>query len=196
MNSILKYFTFTIFFLSLSCKSQNTATLQQMEECSRRPNRGREGCPDLQGVKFVKDTDNRLDRFVGTWKGTFNGKQVELKLEKKEDFGRWDVKWDKLMGKIRVKDNQGNIIFDSFQDPEEDANPYGVNFQGSSYEMRFSGKDECEDYGILFININSVPINGTKMKLHYFRDGDVVDTATCPTLLPENDMELTKQKAL
>lgn len=181
------------FFLPYSFKAQTIATLQQMEECSNRPNRGSEGCPDLQDAKFVKDVGNRLDKFVGTWKGTFNGKQVELKLEKKEDFGKWDIKWDQLNGKLKVKDSQGIVIFNSFQNSENDANPYGVNFQGSSYEMSFSGKDECDDYGILFININSVPINGTKMKLHYFRDGDVIDTATCPTLLPENDMELTKQ---
>lgn len=41
-----------------------------------------------------------------------------------------------------------------------------------------------------------VDFDSKKMKFHYFRDGDVVDTATCRILLPENDMELTKQKSL
>lgn len=35
-----------------------------------------------------------------------------------------------------------------------------------------------------------------EMILHYFRDGDLVDTVSCPTLLPEDYMELTKQKTL
>lgn len=194
MKSIINIIAVLLFIFS--CKAQQTVSLLQMEECGRRPTYGSEGCPDLQGTKFVKDVDNRLDKFVGTWKGTFNGKQVELKLEKKEDFGRWDVKWDKLMGKIRIKDSQGNIIFDSFQNLEHDANPYGNNFQRTAYEMRFSGKDECDDYGTVFIEIQSVPVNGTKMRLFYSREGDVVDTATCPTLLPEDWMELTKQKTL
>lgn len=182
-------------FLSLSCKSQ-TISLLQMEECGRRANRAQEGCPDLQGSKFVKDVDNRLDKFIGSWKGEFNGKQVELKLEKRIDFGDSDRKWDKLMGKIRVKDSQGNILFDSYQNADNDAIPYGYNFQQTVYEMRFSGKNECDDYGILFIEIKSTSLNGSKMRLFYSRDGDVVDTATCPTLLPEDWMELTKQKAL
>jgi hypothetical protein len=34
------------------------------------------------------------------------------------------------------------------------------------------------------------------MRLRYFRSRDVVDTVACPILLPEDDMELTKQKTL
>ncbi len=85
---------------------------------------------------------------------------------------------------------------DSFQDPENDANPFGVNFQHTAYEMRFSGINNCDDYGIIFIEIKSTSLNGSQMTLHYVRDGDVVDTPTCPTLLPEDYMELTKQKTL
>lgn len=87
-------------------------------------------------------------------------------------------------------------MFESFQYPENDAIPYGVNFQGSSYEMLFSGISNCDDYGIIFIEIKSTSLNGSKMTLHYVRDGDIVDTPTCPTLLPEDYMELTKQKTL
>jgi hypothetical protein len=194
MKSIINIIA--VLLIIFSCKAQNTATLLQMEECRNRPNRASEGCPDLKDVIYVKDSDNRLDKFVGTWKGNFNGKVIELKLEKKEDFGNNDVKWDRLIGKIRVKDSQGNVIFDSFQNPENDANPYGYNFQRSVYEMRFNGKDECDDYGTVFIEIQSVPVNGTKMRLFYSRDGDVIDTTTCPTLLPEDWTELTKQKTL
>lgn len=177
----------------LSCKAQQTVSLQQMEECSRRPTQETEGCPDLQNAKFVKDVGNRLNKFAGTWKGIFNGKKVELKLEKKEDFGNNSIKWDKLIGKLRIKDSQGNVLFDSFQNPESDFLPYGVNFQGSAYEMLFFGVGNCNDSGTIFIEIKSTPINGSKMRLQYFRDGDVIDTATCPTLLPEDYMELTRQ---
>lgn len=194
MKSIINIIAVLLFVFS--CKAQQTVSLQQMEECGRRPTYGSEGCPDLQGAKFVKDVDDRLDKFVGSWKGAFNGKQIELKLEKKENFGKWDVKWDQLNGKLKVKDNQGNVLFGSFQNPENNPNPYGVNFQRTVYEMSFSGKDECDDYGTVFIEMQSVPVNGTKMRLFYSREGNVVDTTTCPTLLPEDWMELTKQKTL
>ena len=47
------------------------------------PNRDTEGCPDLENITYVKDTNNRLDQFIGIWKGTYGGKQYEIKLEKK-----------------------------------------------------------------------------------------------------------------
>lgn len=193
MKNIISLIIIMLFYLPFSCKAQTIATLQQMEECSNRPNRDKEGCPDLQDVTHVKDTDNRLNKFVGTWKGTFNGKQVELKLEKKEDFGKWDVKWDQLNGKLKIKDSQGNVLFDSFSNPENKANPYGNNFQRAVYEMRFYGINNCNDSGTVFIEIKSTPINGSKMRLFYSRDGNVVDTAACPTLLPADWMELTRQ---
>lgn len=193
MKPIINLLTIVLFIFS--CKAQ-TISLQQMEDCGNRPNNATEGCPDLQEAKFVKDTDNRLDKFVGTWKGSFNGKEVELKLEKKEDFGDNERKWDKLMGKIRVKDSQGNVLFDSFQNLENDAIPYGMNFQRTVYEMLFYGVNNCNDSGTVFIEIKNVPVNGSKMRLFYSRDGDVVDTTTCPTLLPSDWMELTKQKTL
>ncbi|MFN4363310.1 hypothetical protein [Chryseobacterium hispalense] len=132
-----------------------------MEECSRRPNKSIP-CPGVENVTHVKDTDHRLDKFVGTWIGTFNGKQVELKLEKKEDFGNYDTKWEQLNGKIRIKDGQGNVIFESFNSSEEDAIPFGINFQGSAYEMLFSGINNCDEYGKLFIEIKGVSANVTK----------------------------------
>lgn len=46
------------------------------------------------------------------------------------------------------------------------------------------------------INESYCRFDSKKMKLHYFMDADVVDTATCPTFLPENDMELTKHETL
>lgn len=83
MKNIINLFILILIISSFSCKAQTVATLQQMEECRKRPKRGVEPCPGMENVTHVKDTENRLDKFVGIWKGTFNGKQVELKLEKK-----------------------------------------------------------------------------------------------------------------
>ena len=81
--------TFTIIvFLSLiiSCKAQVIGTLEQFEECQTRPNRD-EGCPDLDNITYVKDTNNRLNQFVGTWKGNYGGKQYEIQFEKQLQWG-------------------------------------------------------------------------------------------------------------
>lgn len=57
-----------IFLLAItSCKAQLTGTLEQFEECTMRPNQDQEGCPDLENITYVKDTNNRLNQFIGTW---------------------------------------------------------------------------------------------------------------------------------
>ncbi|WP_143885643.1 DUF6705 family protein [Chryseobacterium binzhouense] len=93
MKNIIKLFTAQLFIIFFSCKAQTTATLQQMEECRNRPDKSIP-CPGMDNVTHVKDVGNRLNAYEGTWKGTFEGKQIELKLEKKIDFGNYDMKWD------------------------------------------------------------------------------------------------------
>ncbi|WP_143885645.1 DUF6705 family protein [Chryseobacterium binzhouense] len=193
MKNLIKLFTAVLLIASIACKSQTTASLLQMEECSNRPNRVTEGCPDLEDVKFVKDVDNRLNSYVGTWKGTFEGKQIELKLEKKIDFGNYDMKWDQLIGKIRIKDAQGNILYDSFQNADDNADPYGYNFQHTVYEMGFSGKSGCIN-GTIYLHTPTLSLNGgNKMKIFFYPNGDAIDTPTCPKLLPLTWADLTKQ---
>ena len=72
--------------------------------------------------------------------------------------------------------------------------PYGVNFQHSVYEMSFSGKNNCDDYGKIFLETPSISLNGgIKIKIFYAPDGDAVDTTAYPKLLPLEWTELTKQ---
>ena len=126
--------------------------------------------------------------FEGTWKGSYNGKQIELNLVKKINFGEYDIKWDQLNGKIRVKDNQGNIILDTFSNPDVDANPYGYNFQGAEYVMRFTANSKCYDYGKLFLEVQQVGINNSnppQLQLIFIKNtaGDITTrdvTIECP----------------
>lgn len=199
MKTTIKLFIFTTICSFYSCSAQTIATLQQMEECRKRPNKNEEDCPGMENIKFVKDIGNRLDKFVGTWTGNDNGKSYELKLEKKVDFGEYDVKWDQLIGKIRIKDNQGNILYDTFSDPEIDANPFGVNFQGSTYEMHFGGNFDCGETGNVFMDILPNPSDGSKLRFFYTSNAEGHDPVKCPNyssfvpLLPLDWTTLTKQ---
>lgn len=193
MKTLIKLFIIISIYSFSSCSAQTTASLQQMEDCRKRPNKS-EDCPGMENVIYVKDIGNRLNKFIGTWKGTSNGKSYELKLEKKENFGNNEVKWDKLIGKLKIKDNQGNILFDSFQNSEADAEPYGYNFQGSAYEMRFSTNNNCGDHGTIFLEIKSIVINGDKMRMFYYPSSGLANNnSICPDLLPLDWTEFTKQ---
>ncbi|WP_143884486.1 DUF6705 family protein [Chryseobacterium binzhouense] len=187
MRNNLKIHLTYLFLLTLSCQAQTTITLDQAATYLDSPN----GIPI--GTKYVKDVDNRLNTYEGTWKGTFESKQIELKLEKKIDFGNYSVKWDQLIGKIRIKDGQGNILYDSFQNPEDNADPYGYNFQHTVYEMRFRGKSGCVD-GTIYLHTPTLTLSGgSTMKIFFYPNGDAIDTPTCPKLLPLTWADLTKQ---
>lgn len=205
MKTIIQINILIFSLLAFSCKAQTTVSLLQMEECSNRPNRASEGCPDLQGAQYVKDIGNRLDPFVGIWKGTYDGKHFELRLEKKINFGENEVKWDKLIGRMLVKDNNGNIIYNSLGAPDNNTKLRGDNFQGTTYVMDFTGNYDCKEYGGVFITILPLlslnnPNQEIKMQLFYFPDTpEISTTITCPNpntfvpLLPKEWMTLIKQ---
>lgn len=209
MKNIKTIFTLVVFAGLFSCKAQQTiASLKQIEDCGKRPESSIEPCPGMENVTSVKDVDNRLNVFEGTWKGSYNGKQIELNLVKKTDFENYDMKWDQLNGKIRVKDNQGNIILDSFNNPDIDANPYGYNFQGAEYVMRFTANGDCYDEGKIFLQVQQVGINNSnppQLQVVFIKTsvGDLRTTPLsddCPnygtyqTMLPHNaKVFLTKQ---
>ncbi len=193
MKTFKKLFTLLIIYSFYSCSAQTIISLNDAAIYINSP----DGIP--VGVKFVKDTQGRLNKFVGIWKGTANGKSYELKLEKRESFGEYSVKWDQLIGKLRVKDNQGNILFDSFSNSDIEANPNGINFQHNTYEMTFMGSSDCSELGSVFIDILKNPTDGSKMKLFYHSTAERIDPAKCPNyntfvpLLPTDWMTLIKQ---
>ena len=208
MKNIKTVFTLIIFAGLFSCKAQQTvATLQQSEDCSKRPESGKEPCLGMENVTHIKDTDNRLNVFEGIWKGSYNGKQIELNLIKKVNFGEYDVKWDKLIGKVRVKDSKGNILLDTFSNSDLDANPYGYNFQGAEYVMRFRANGDCFDEGSIFLQVQQVGINNSnppQLQVVFIKATGVGTAselaAYCPnystyqTMLPHNaKVFLTKQ---
>ncbi|MCT2564274.1 DUF6705 family protein [Chryseobacterium herbae] len=194
-------FIFTFLCMILSCKAQVVGTLEQFEECSNRPNSD-DGCPDLENITYVKDTNNRLDQFVGTWKGSANGKQYEIKLEKKTNykfFPESATSWDRIIGRILIKDSSGNIIYNSMNKSDKETYFSGDNFQHRGYVMSFVGNYKCLESGSVFIETRLN--NPNEMKLFYSQDKDglITSSSQCPNfdtfvpLLPIEVMILTKQ---
>jgi hypothetical protein len=195
-----RLFILTLFLVIVSCKAQVIGTLEQFEECAMRPNHD-EGCPDLENITYVKDTNNRLNQFVGTWKGSYGGKQYEINLEKKVNYKYFPTSktsWDRIIGRMLVKDNSGNIIYNSMNKPDNNTFFSGDNFQRTVYVMSFVGNYDCLESGDVFIEtkIN----NPNEMTLFYSQDKDgLLNPAKCPnfstfvSLLPTQKMTLTKQ---
>ncbi|PTT75995.1 MULTISPECIES: DUF6705 family protein [unclassified Chryseobacterium] len=195
-----RLFILTLFLIFVSCKAQVIGTLEQFEECEMRSNHD-DGCPDLENITYVKDTNNRLNQFVGTWKGNYNSKQYEIKLEKKINYKSEPtdgLSWDMIIGRIKISDNSGNVVYTSMNKPDNDTYFWGYNFQKRSYAMHFVGNYDCLESGDVFIETRLN--NPNEMTLVYFQDKDgLLNPAKCPNfnsfvpLLPSQKMTLTKQ---
>lgn len=179
---------------------ERIGTLYQMEECVNRPNHDEMGCPDLEDVTYVKDIDNRLDKFIGVWKGIYEDKTYEFRFDKKTKFGEYEIKWDMLIGRLLVKNSSNVVVYNSLNTSDSNTDMYGDNFQRNTYMFSWGSKNNsyCNDSGVIFVEVKKN--NPNKMRLHFDRDKTIYNAHKCPnystyrTVIPENtELILTKQ---
>ncbi len=186
-----------ISIIAISCKSQ-TISLEEAAQCLTNPN-----CPDFN---YEKDINNSLDKYVGTWKGTYNGKVYELKFNKNL-YTSFDLemKRDRIKGRLRITTDvpnglQGLTIFDNFNEPDDEKTRFsGLGFQPNlqSYMVNFVGPSPqgCINYGTVYLTVK--PNTPNQMKIIYASDHDIV-VGGCPSTFEQTFPEkktiiLTKQ---
>ena len=180
-----------LFITGVSCKAQTTISLEQAYQYSKSD----DGIPET--VTYIKDINNRLDQFVGTWKGSYNGKNYEFKFIKKLNYTKYTVKWDKLIGRILIKDSNGNIIYNTMNESDDNTMFWGYQLQTRAYVMSFVYNSYCNDSGDIFIEVRKN--NSNEMTLYFYKDGGLYNPAKCPNydtyvpLLPKDKIVLTKQ---
>jgi len=169
----MKYLLLIIITSFISCQAQ-TISLEEAAQCQINPN-----CPDFT---YAKDINNSLNKYVGTWKGTFDGKVYEVKFAKKEFQGN-DIKDDLLIGRIKITDSNNQIVYNTFNETDDKKTHFkGLYFQSNlqAYVMYFSGPwaTSCINRGTvhLFMNINYP----TKMSITYLPQNDITD-GDCPS---------------
>jgi len=186
----MKYLFFILTLITVSSKAQ-TVSLETAAQCVIEPN-----CPNYN---YAKDLNNSLEKYVGTWKGNYNGKTYELQFQKDifEDVG---IKRDELIGRIKIKDSAGNVIYDTFNEPDNTkTNFIGLNFQSDlkAYRVYFSGNTPkgCINYGTVYLKIK--PETPNQMSIFYWSEDDIVE-GVCPasftkTFPEKKTINLTKQ---
>lgn len=184
--------TILLAFIAFSCKSQ-TMSLEETAQCQANPN--------CAGYTYTKDINNTLDKYIGVWKGTYNGKVYEIKFNKNL-YDNMGIKRDRIKGRLRIT-TTGNlplVIFDNFNEPD-DAKTYfsglGLTENLQSYEMHFSGPytSGCLNAGSVFLKIN--PNTPNQMTIIYWSDKDIV-VGDCPstfttTFPQQQEILLTRQ---
>ncbi|WP_426481377.1 DUF6705 family protein [Chryseobacterium sp. R2ACT005] len=168
----MKYLFFTLIFLTTSCNAQ-VISLEAAAQCPVTSN-----CPQYN---YAKDINNSLDKYISTWKGIYNGKTYEFQFKKGiyEEIG---IRRDKLIGRMKVTDSNGNVIYNTFNETSDiKTNFDGLNFQPDlkAYRMTFVGKSEfaCGEEGVVYLRIK--PETPNKMSILMLQDADIT-WGQCP----------------
>ncbi|MEC3877053.1 DUF6705 family protein [Chryseobacterium salviniae] len=190
MKNLIKLF---VALLAISCKSQ-TVSLEQAAQCRDNPN-----CS--MNYNYVKDINNTLNKYIGTWKGVYNGRTYEMKFNKNlyDDMG---MKKDEITGRLRII-TTGNFpmtIYDNLNEPDDSKTHFsglGLTTDLQGYRMIFSGSVPrgCINHGTVSLRIN--PSTPNQMRIFYISDKDIV-VGECPstfsqTFPEKQEIILTKQ---
>jgi hypothetical protein len=184
-----------LLFFVISCKSYTQQTIV--------PLRTYTDIPEDAGY-YMKDTNNELSAFEGTWKGTWNNKTLFITFKKVTNKYNTALKYhaDIIIGKFKTVDNNGNILFNNTQLVDNEAKIEGTGFQNitDKYLMWYVDNDLCGlsgDIEITFANAARTQLN------FYFHQDNQVLTSDCyfhgwpqanrPAPLPKDNIVLTKQ---
>lgn len=139
---------------------------------------------DVPTDAYIKDVNNELVPYEGTWKATWNNKtiyvyltRIKKYLDHKENNPYYK---DVLVGKFKVLDNSGNILFDNTALPDNDTKIEGTRFfsiPNKRYSLFYYDSDICHSTGDIYISFSDNIFNQLNWK---FIDTTDIITPDCP----------------
>lgn len=180
-------FLIVLFFVGIFCNAQQIFSLRPTET-------------SLPEGSYQKDTNNELSEYEGTWMGTWNNKTVFVTFKKLTyQYNPYRKFYsDYLIGKFKIIDSNGSIIFDNTNISDEKAKIKGVNFRrwGDKYALAYVDPDLCGTSGTIAIKFT----DSSKIKLNWnlYFGSNMINTdcqyynTDIPDSLPE-EIILTKQ---
>lgn len=180
-------FLIIYFFIGIFCNAQQIFSLRPSETT-------------FPEGSYQKDTNNELPSYEGTWKGTWDGKTVFVTFKKLayqyNPFRKFYS--DYLIGKFKIIDSNGSIIFDNMSISDANAKIKGINFRrwGDKYALAYVDSDLCGTSGTIAIKFTDV--SKSQLNWNLYLDSNMI-TSSCqyyntdiPDALPE-EIILTRQ---
>ncbi|WP_123906574.1 DUF6705 family protein [Chryseobacterium sp. MYb7] len=133
---------------------------------------------DIPNNAYIKDTNNELDKYVGLWKGTWNGKTLYLELKKIKYYYNDNQPYyiDKIFGERKIIATDGTTVeidritnFDT-QNPEFRGIHKSLHHAGKQ-TISFYPKNMCRKTALLEIT----SFVGNQMTLHFEYEPSFVD---------------------
>lgn len=178
-------------FFHLQCKAQTIIPVEEVIEYM-------DSNKEFPKGSYLKDVNNKLDVYIGTWKGIYGDKMFEFTLSKFTDI-RVNIKEDILLMRYLITTTNGSIIEDTRSLPN--LNPYviqGYYIEKSTYALTYGGKDaKCGQTGTIFIDWLKGS-NNTKMTLFLEPEQMIISSQECPNgraqqIIPHEQIILSKE---
>lgn len=137
---------------------------------------------------YLKDTNNELQDYVGTWKYEWDGKITYIYLKKIEHKYETSINEyrDVLIGRYKVTDLNGNFLFDNTNLSDENVKIQGTRFrkQDDKYDLIYSDSEMCNRNGTILLNFT----DSTKTKLQWklMLDENIIDSDCWFYSYPQN----------
>jgi len=153
---------------------------------------------------YIQDLNNELIPYEGTWKGTWNNKtlivtfkRIKKLLDHRENNPYYK---DVIVGKFKVLDSSGNILYDNTNLADSNTKIEGSRFftiPNKRYVLLYLDHDICDISGDIFVSFTDSSNTTLDWKL---MDTTDIITSSCqyynsnpfPRPLPDN-ITLTKQ---
>ena len=123
---------------------------------------------------YYKDLDNELLPFVGTWKGTFQGKIFEITFSRiKYHLTLDNFSMDRIIGKYKMSDSNGNILYSTYNLIDNKAKVKSLGFMNYKTKLRLLFLDKCIEGDIL---IHFTNVEKTQMYWKYITNQTIAGT--------------------
>ena len=135
---------------------------------------------------YVKDLNNSLDRFVGSWRGTKNDIEVLYQITKTVVSDSEGFLADALKIKYELKNNQTNeILFTTLALPDDDVYVMeGAYYLNKYYVGYYYGLEGCGQDGWVYLYHDMSRLNGERLNLSIRLDGEILFPENCPNGTP------------
>lgn len=162
---------------------------------------------DYPNGAYLKDLDNELSYWEGTWEGTVNNKKITIVFAKiiqhlKGDVNEHYYYRDEIIGKYKVVDLITNqVLYDNLSATNyNDYSILGLVVRNGDFTFRFQDVDsKC--YNSVQFHLQKITGHPNQVKYCYFRFLDYqnwdctnyTNQGSIPMFLPQVDLTLIKQ---
>lgn len=181
-------FLLSIILFSFSCKAQQTYPLDT----------------DFRAIpnnSYLKDLNNELLPFIGTWKATFDNKEITIIIEKVDhhlvDYVNHKFYRDVLFIRYSIRNSQGAVIKSTMNlQMDQSGIKSSTLFPNQVISFSYSGGDCTYGWGGISLKLT----DPTHVKWWYRPEGVILTNLNCPNgadttiYLPETkDLVFTKE---